>query len=71
MIASFFKYLIIGVAALIALKIVFAVIGLAVGLLALAIPLAVVAAIGFGVYKLVAPKKPRQISDSDRKWLES
>jgi hypothetical protein len=71
MIASFFKYLIIGLVALVALKFVFAAIGLAIGLLALAIPLALVAALGYGVYKVIAPKKSKQISDADRKWLES
>ena len=71
MIASFFKYLIIGLVALFALKIVLAAIGMAIGLLALAIPLACVAALGYGVYRLVAPRKAKQISDADRKWLES
>ena len=72
MIASFFKYLVIGLVALFALKIVFAAIGLAIGLLALAVPLACVAALGYGVYRVLAPRKSsRQISDSDRKWLES
>jgi hypothetical protein len=71
MIASFFKYLIIGLVALFALKIVLAAIGLAIGLLALAIPLACVAALGYGVYRLIAPRKAKQISDADRKWLES
>ena len=71
MIASFFKYLIIGLVALFALKIVLAAIGMAIGLLALAIPLACVAALGYGVYRLIAPRKAKQISDADRKWLES
>jgi hypothetical protein len=71
MIASFFKYLIIGLVALFALKIVLAAIGMAIGLLALAIPLAIVAALGYGVYRVLAPRKAKQISDSDRKWLES
>lgn len=71
MIASFFKYLIIGLVALFALKVVLAAIGLAIGLLALAIPLACVAALGYGVYRLIAPRKAKQISDADRKWLES
>jgi hypothetical protein len=71
MIASFFKYLIIGLVALFALKFVLAAIGLAIGLLALAIPAACVAALGYGVYRLIAPKKSKQISDADRRWLES
>jgi hypothetical protein len=71
MIASFFKYLIIGLVALFALKIVLAAIGMAIGLLALAIPLACVAALGYGVYRVLAPRKAKQISDADRKWLES
>ena len=58
-------------AALIGIGIAFTVIGAA---LALAFKVAVVAALGFGVYKLLGGgKKPRtpEISEADRKWLES
>lgn len=72
MIAAFFKYLVIGLAAIVALKIVFAAIGFAIGLLALAIPVAALGLLGYGVYRIFGPKKSdRQISDADRKWLES
>ena len=69
MIGSFFKYLVIGIVALLALKIAF---GLAIGLLGLAIGAIPLVIIGYIVYKLVAPKSSTpQISDADRKWLDS
>lgn len=70
MIGKIFKYLVIGFLAFIGVSIAFSLIGLAI---ALAIKVAVIAAIGFGVYKLVGGGKPKppQISAEDRKWLES
>ena len=69
MIASFFKYLVIGIAAIFALKIAIGILGFAFGLLIVAVPLALV---GFVAYKLLGGgKSSRQISDADRKWLES
>ncbi|MEX2281176.1 MAG: hypothetical protein WEE89_01685 [Gemmatimonadota bacterium] len=68
MVASFFKYLVIGVAALIALKIALGILGFAFGLAIIAIPFAV---IGFVVYKIFGSKPSKQISDADKKWLES
>ena len=69
MIGSFFKYLVIGIVALFALKLAF---GLAMGLLGLVIGAIPLVIIGYVVYKVVAPKPSgRQISDSDRKWLDS
>jgi uncharacterized membrane protein required for colicin V production len=68
MVASFFKYLVIGVAALLALKIALGVLGFAFGLAMVAVPFAV---IGFVVYKIFGPKQSKQISEADRKWLES
>jgi hypothetical protein len=69
MVASFFKYLIIGVAALFALKIALGLLGFALGLAMVALPLAL---IGFVAYKIFGPKQNKpQISDADRKWLES
>ena len=66
--ATFFKYLVIGVAALVALKIALGLLGFAFGLAMVALPFAV---IGFVVYKIFGPKQSKQISDADRKWLES
>ena len=71
MIASFFKYLVIGIVALLALKVALAVVGIGIALITLAIPIAIVGAIGYGVFKLIAPRPAKQISDADRKWLES
>ncbi len=66
--ATFFKYLVIGIAALFALKIALGLLGFAFGLALIALPFAV---IGFVVYKIFGPKPSKQISDADRKWLES
>ena len=68
MVASFFKYLVIGVAALVALKVALGVLGFAFGLAMVAVPFAVS---GFVIYKIFGPKQSKQISDADRKWLES
>lgn len=69
MIATIFKYLVIGVAALVALKLAFSI---AVGLLGLAIAALPLVFLGWVVYKIAAPKKhERQLSEADRKWLES
>lgn len=70
---AFFKYLVIGIVALFALKIALAVIGVGIALLTLAIPVAVVAALGYGVYKLLGggSKPSNQISEADQKWLNS
>jgi uncharacterized membrane protein YraQ (UPF0718 family) len=70
MIGSFFKYLIIGICAIVALKIAF---GLAMGLLGLAIGAIPLVIIGYVAYKVIGnnKKKDRQISDADRRWLNS
>ena len=69
MVGSFFKYLIIGICAIVALKIAF---GLAMGLLALAVGAIPLVLVGYVVYKVVGGKKQeRQISDADRRWLNS
>jgi Na+-transporting methylmalonyl-CoA/oxaloacetate decarboxylase gamma subunit len=68
------KYLVMGIAALIAIGIGFAVLGLAVGLATLAIKIGVVVLIGYGVVRLFGGMKKHdspKISDADRKWLES
>jgi len=69
MIATVFKYLVIGVAALFALKVAFAI---ATGLLGIAIAAAPLVLVGWVVYKIASPKKSeRQITEADRRWLES
>ena len=73
MIGKFFKYLMIGVLGLIAISLGLWAVGIAIGLAVLAIKIGVVIAIGYGVVRLLGggKKKPPQISDADRKWLES
>jgi hypothetical protein len=71
---KFLKYVVYGIAGIIAIGIGFAVLGLALGLATLAIKIGVVALVGYGVVKLLGGagrKKEPQLSDSDRKWLES
>jgi hypothetical protein len=71
---KFFKYVIIGIAACMAIGIGMAVLGLALGLATLAIKIGVVALVGYGVVKLIGGlgRKPEpRISEADRKWLES
>ena len=71
---KFFKYLAIGVAALIAIGIGMAVLGLALSLAVLAIKIGVVVLVGYGVVHLLTggrKKDEPRISEADRKWLES
>lgn len=69
MVASFFKYLVIGIVAIVALKLAFS---LAIGLLAIAAIAVPIAVVGYIVVRVVGGgKKGRQISDADRKWLNS
>jgi hypothetical protein len=68
-VATFFKYLVIGICALFALKIAIGILGFVFGLAMVAVPLAVV---GFVVYKIFGGgKAEKQISEADRKWLNS
>lgn len=71
MIGQIFKFIIVGFLALIGIGIAFSLIGFAI---ALAVKIGVLALIGFGIYKVIGigkrPKEP-QISEADRKWLES
>lgn len=68
-----FKYLVIGIAACIAIGLGLAALGVALGLLTLAIKVGVVVLIGYGVVRLLGfgKNKTPQISEADRKWLES
>jgi len=67
MISTLLTLLIVGVLALAVLGIVFAVLGMAVGLLFKLLPILL---IGYVVVRLLAPKQ-RKISEADRRWLES
>jgi hypothetical protein len=73
MIGKFFKFIGIGILAIIGLGIALSILGVAIGLAVLAVKLGVIAAIGYGVYKLVGGGKPKppEISAEDRKWLNS
>ena len=68
-----FKFLVLGIAALIAIGVGLTLLGIAVGLATLAIKVGVVVLIGYGVARLLGfgGKKSAQLSDADRKWLES
>ena len=70
MIANVFKYIVIGIVAIIALRIA---LGLAFGLIGLLIACIPLLLVGFVVYKVIGPKKPKtpEISEADRRWLES
>jgi Na+-transporting methylmalonyl-CoA/oxaloacetate decarboxylase gamma subunit len=70
---KFFKYLVFGIAGLIAIGIGMAVLGMALSLAVLAIKIGVVVMIGYGVVHLLTggKKKEPQISEADRKWLNS
>ena len=76
MIMKIVKYGIMGIAALIAIGLGLAAVGIAFGLAVLALKIGIVVAIGYGVVKLIGggvsskPKQP-EISEADRKWLES
>jgi hypothetical protein len=71
---TFLKLLAFGVAGIIALGVVLTVVGLAVGLAAfLLFKVVPILLVGWLVMKLISPKKEKvpEISESDRKWLES
>jgi hypothetical protein len=74
MIGKILKFFVLGVCAIVGISIALAVLGLAIGLAVLAIKVGVVVLIGYGVVKLLGgrkgPKAP-EISEADRKWLES
>jgi hypothetical protein len=73
MIGKFFKYLVMGIVGIIAISVGFAVLGVAFGLAMLAIKIGVIVLIGYGIVKLLGGRKSRtpEISEADRKWLES
>ncbi|MGQ0815508.1 MAG: hypothetical protein ACT4O1_13805 [Gemmatimonadota bacterium] len=74
MIGTIFKYIVIGVLAVVGVGIALSLLGIAFGLAMLAIKVGVVVLIGYGVVKLLGGgKKAKQpeISEADRRWLES
>lgn len=72
---KFFKYLAMGIAALIAIGVGMVVLGMALSLAVLAIKIGVVVLIGYGVVHLLTgggrKKDEHRISEADRKWLNS
>ena len=71
MIVNFFKFIVVGVLALIGIGVAFTLIGFAISL---AIKVGILAAIGYGVYRLLGgggKSSAPEISEADRKWLES
>ena len=72
MISTLLTFLIVGIVAVAVLGVVLSVVGLAVGLASLllfkVLPLVL---IGYVVMRFLAPKRPKQLSAEDRKWLES
>lgn len=71
---KFFKYLILGMAALVGIGVGLAVLGLAVGMAILAFKIGIVVLVGYGVVKLFTLGRTAsepQLSEADRRWLES
>ena len=69
MISSLLRMLILGLVGLVVLGVGMTVLGIAVGLAALLLKLAIPVAIGYFVIKMISPGRKR-ISDEDQKWLE-
>jgi uncharacterized membrane protein len=67
MISSLLTYIIVGFLAIVVLGVTLSAIGLAVGLLFKVLPLLL---IGYLAVRFFGPKR-KQISEEDRKWLES
>jgi uncharacterized membrane protein len=66
MISTLLTLFIVGIVALMVLSVVFAVLGLAVGLLFKVLPILL---IGYVVVRLLAPRQ-KKLSAEDRAWLE-
>ena len=60
-----------GLVGLVVLGVGLTVLGIAVGVATLLLKLAIPVAIGYFVIKMIAPRGKKQLSDEDRKWLES
>lgn len=72
MLSTLLTFLIVGIVAVAVLGVVLSVVGLALGLAAVllfkVLPLVL---IGYVVMRLLAPRKHKELSAEDRKWLES
>ena len=71
MISSLLTMLVIGFIAIVVLGVAVTAFGMLVGLAAFALKIGVLVGIGWLAVKLFAPKKQKQLSEEDRKWLES
>jgi hypothetical protein len=72
MISSLLTFLIIGFLAIVVLGVAMTAIGMALGLAGfLLFKVAPIVLIGYFAVKLIGGRKPKQISDEDRKWLNS
>ena len=72
MISTLLTFLVVGVVAVAVLGVVLSVVGMVFGLAGLllfkVLPLV---AVGYVVMRLLAPRRPKELSAEDRKWLES
>lgn len=67
MLSSLLMYLVVGFLAIVVLGLTLSAVGVAIGLLFKVLPLVL---IGYVAVKFFGPKR-KQISDADRKWLDS
>jgi archaellum biogenesis protein FlaJ (TadC family) len=70
MISSLLTYLVVGFLAIVVLGLTLSAVGVAIGLLVKVLPLVL---IGYVAVKVFGPKhrQQKEISEADRKWLES
>ena len=75
MIGKFIKFFVMGILALVGIGLALAAVGVAIGLAVLAVKIGVIVAIGYGAYRLIGggsrKTKAPEISEADRRWLES
>lgn len=72
MLSTLLTILIVGIVAVAVLGVALSVIGMAIGLGAfLLFKVLPLVAVGYVVIRLLGPKKPKELSAEDRKWLES
>jgi hypothetical protein len=72
MISSLLRFIVIGFLGIVVLGLGLTVVGMAVGLATfLLFKVAPLALIGYFAVRLLSPKKKKELSEADRKWLES
>lgn len=72
MISSLLRFIIIGFLGIVVLGVGLTVVGMAVGLATfLLFKVAPLVLIGYLAVRLFSPKKPKELSEADRKWLEN